>query len=310
MKREDVDRILRDWDSRPFNTEDVRRRRGKIECGPTGLVIKRSTSAPSGGAKPSASRARQKLSAVARRVPEVMVKISGGGTGMRQIKAHFDYISRNGQISLEDQDGLVTTDHADIGALRHSWQNGGYPVPEEGRVREAFNIVLSMPEGTDEVALKRAACDFAAEHFRDHQYAMALHTFDTDPDPTPARHPHVHLVVKARSDRGVRLNPRKADLARWRESFARALGDHGVEAVASLRQLRQQGDRGVAIGTLKQRARTGEGAGRGDRVKSPVNFRSDQSSLIDALSRSEDREDRRLAVALQARFRSGPDRGR
>lgn len=50
-----------------------------------------------------------------------------------------------------------------------------------------------------------------------HQYAMVLHTFETDPDPHPSPHPHVHLTVKAADLDGVRLNPRKADLQRWRD---------------------------------------------------------------------------------------------
>lgn len=46
---------------------------------------------------------------------------------------------------------------------------------------------------------------------------MVLHTFETDPDPHPSPHPHVHFTVKAADLDGVRLNPRKADLRRWRD---------------------------------------------------------------------------------------------
>ncbi|MFP1133064.1 relaxase/mobilization nuclease domain-containing protein [Asticcacaulis sp. W401b] len=235
-----------------------------------------------------------------------MVKISGGGNGMRQIKAHLDYISRNGEIELEDQDGLVTQSRRDVSDLRDSWQNGGYPVPEDGHFREAFNIVLSMPEGTNEQSLKRAARDFASELFPDHQYAMALHTFDTDPDPKPAKHPHVHLVVKARSHDGVRLNPRKADLQIWRESFARHLGEHGIEATATPRRLRQQGIQGVAIGVIKAASRSG--VTMSPRV-TPQRADPAFEAVLSALSRSEDREDRRLAEALTSRFSRDKGRG-
>ena len=34
-----------------------------------------------------------------------MVKVSGGGKGMRSIKAHMDYISRNGDVVLENENG-------------------------------------------------------------------------------------------------------------------------------------------------------------------------------------------------------------
>ena len=45
--------------------------------------------------------------------------------------------------------------------------------------------------------------------------------------------PHVHISVRAESKHGKRLNPRKADLHRWRETFAEKLRDRGVEAEAT-----------------------------------------------------------------------------
>ena len=49
-------------------------------------------------------------------------------------------------------------------------------------------------------------------------------------------HPHVHLVVKAEHEYdGKRLNPRKADLQRWREKFAQNLTELGVAAAATRR---------------------------------------------------------------------------
>ena len=43
----------------------------------------------------------------------------------------------------------------------------------------------------------------------------------------------MHLSVRAESKHGKRLNPRKADLHRWRETFAEKLRDRGVEAEAT-----------------------------------------------------------------------------
>lgn len=308
MSRKRADEVLAEWDDRLFNIADVRRRKGRIERGPTGLT------------KPScqplanplsldirANRMRKTLLAVTRRVPEVMVKISGGGKGMRQINAHLSYISRNGRIALEDQEGTTTGDRRELVALSESWQNGGFPIPIDGPVREAFNIVLSMPEGTDEVALLRAARDFAAKTFANHQYAMALHTFDTDPDPMPARHPHVHLVVKARGLDGARLNPRRADLQAWRETFARALGEHGIEAVATPRRLRQQPVRGQKIASLKSGERIRGVKRRGHKLRDADPQFND---LLEALSESDDRDDRRLAAAFRARTEVGVDRDR
>lgn len=83
-------------------------------------------------------------------------------------------------------------------------------------MRDAFHLVLSMLTRTDPLSVQRAAPDFAKREFSGFQYAMVLHTFETDPDPHPSQHPHVHLTVKAAGLDGVRLNPRKVDLQRWR----------------------------------------------------------------------------------------------
>jgi hypothetical protein len=43
----------------------------------------------------------------------------------------------------------------------------------------------------------------------------------------------VHISVRAESRYGKRLNPRKADLHRWRETFAEKLRGYGIEAEAT-----------------------------------------------------------------------------
>ena len=63
--------------------------------------------------------------------------------------------------------------------------------------------------------------------------------------------PHVHISVRAESKHGKRLNPRKADLHRWRETFAEKLRGHGIEAEATRQATRQatRGRRGGAPAT-------------------------------------------------------------
>jgi hypothetical protein len=55
---------------------------------------------------------------------------------------------------------------------------------------------------------------------------------------TDQGHPHVHLVVKAQSEQGERLNIYKATLTQWREDFAAQLRDLGVGANATPNALR------------------------------------------------------------------------
>jgi hypothetical protein len=109
------------------------------------------------------------------------------------------------------------------------------PDGERPQPRQAFDIVLSMPAGTPPQKVPQAVKKFAREEFaHQHRYAMALHAEEKGKHGT---HPHVHLVVKAEHEyEGTRLNPRKADLQRWRERFAEYLNELGVAATATRRE--------------------------------------------------------------------------
>jgi len=162
---------------------------------------------------------------VLRRAPQVMVKVTGGGRGMKAIAAHFRYISKNGRLEIEDDRGQTLHGKSALPALVDEWRYGGSFIGDESPRREAFNIMLSMPLGTDPLTVLRAAREFAQAELADHKYVMVLHDHQANP--------HVHLSVRAESRHGKRLNPRKADLHRWREVFAEKLRGWGVEAEAT-----------------------------------------------------------------------------
>jgi hypothetical protein len=176
-----------------------------------------------------------------RRTPEVMVKVSGGGTTTGKVAAHFQYISRRGELEIETDDGerhkgkevadwLVDDWLLELDAHLDQWQflTRGGPTAQPKLVH---NIVLSMPTGTSPARLLEASRAFAREEFGvQHRYGLVLHT-DQD-------HPHVHVVVSAHRLEGGRLNIRKADLRRWREQFASQLRRQGIAANASPAQVR------------------------------------------------------------------------
>jgi hypothetical protein len=59
-----------------------------------------------GRARPSAATIRERIHAtVVRRAPQVMVKVTGGGRGMKAIAAYLRYISKNGRLTIEDEQG-------------------------------------------------------------------------------------------------------------------------------------------------------------------------------------------------------------
>lgn len=183
----------------------------------------------SSGAHQRANAIRQRIEAtVVRRAPQVMVKVTGGGRSMAAITAHFRYISKNGRLEVEDQRGETMQGKDGLHHLAEEWRMGGARIPEDvvpGQRREAFNIMLSMPRGTDPLIVQRAAREFAQAELADHKYVMVLHDHQANP--------HVHISVRAVSRLGKRLNPRKNDLHRWRETFAEKLRGYGVEAEAT-----------------------------------------------------------------------------
>jgi hypothetical protein len=294
-----VDGVLRTWGDDLYGDDERVVRPRKAATGitlPPRRPLRRRGTRPAGVA-----RVRQTLAATTRKAPEVVVKISGGGRGMRAIRAHLDYISRNGQVVLENQDGDLIAGRDEIRDLKDEFQFGGFGVPEESAVREAFNIVFSMPPGTDRSAVHDSVRSFAAEEFgANFRYVFACHTDEA--------HPHVHLCVVARSDDGTRLNPRKADLQDWRESFASHLRDHGIEANATRRQARgvtktpipqpvtnMQKKRGV----VPERSRSPmRDEARRIRVETDKKVMRAYEAIARAMAESEDVGDRALAAEI------------
>ena len=202
------------------------------------------------GAHRRAAAIRQRIEAtVVRRAPQVMVKVTGGGRSMAAIAAHFRYISKNGRLEIEDQRGETLRGKDCLHSLADEWRFGGSRIPDDaalGQRREAFNIMLSMPRGTDPLTVQRAAREFAETELRDHKYVMVLHDHQANP--------HVHISVRAESTMGKRLNPRKSDLHRWRETFAEKLRGHGVDAEATRQTTRGQHRQPDPLWRLKAQA--------------------------------------------------------
>jgi hypothetical protein len=184
------------------------------------------------------------IARTARRVPEVMVKVSGGGKEAGAVQAHFAYMGKRGKLEIETDDGRVLTGKGAARELVEDWNldlSAGpyragralkYHQPVKGP-KDAHNIVLSMPKGTDAKGLFAAAKAFAEHQFAGkHRYAMVLHTHQGNP--------HVHLVVKAKSEEGPRIYIRKATLQAWREDFAKQLRARGIAANATKRVIRGQ----------------------------------------------------------------------
>jgi hypothetical protein len=254
---------------------------------------------------PFASKAdaiRSRIEGTVRRAPQVMVKVTGGGRGMKAIAAHFRYISKCGRLEIEDDRGVVEQGRDAVREIERQWRFGGAYIDDVGHRREAFNVMLSMPRGTDPQILLRAAREFAKIELADHRYVMVLHTHQANP--------HVHLSVKAESKHGERLNPRKDDLQRWRETFAERLREWGVDAEAT-RQAVRGAVRNYPDLWRKKAAEEGrERNARPERKMGKAATASRRSAghawahIAAALQASLEPEDRRLAASIE-RFVTG-----
>ena len=245
------------------------------------------------GVQERAHAIRQRIHAiVVRRAPQVMVKVTGGGRGMGAIAAHLRYISKGGRLPIEDDRGFEREGKEALRDLVEQWRLCGSRIPEISERREAFNIMLSMPAGTKAEIVRSAAREFAKDELANHRYVMVLHTHQANP--------HVHLSVRAEGRDGQRLNPRKEDLRRWRETFAERLRGWGIEAEASSQ---------VTRGTRHRNGRVWEGKTGLAREKRPERAQAlppgirkqalqAWAEIMRALAASPEEADRKLAQSI------------
>lgn len=187
------------------------------------------------------------------RVPEVMVKVlPRASNDLKAAGQHLDYISRYGKLALETDDGgcleggsgkaLLEEWDLDIDDVRRQSELAGTKGRKPPKL--IHKLMFSMLTGTPPDKVLAAVRNLAREEFwGQHRYAFVLHT-DED-------HPHVHLVLKAVSEQGVRLNIRKATLRHWRSEFARNLWRLGVPANATERAVRGQSQKAMKDGIYR-----------------------------------------------------------
>jgi type IV secretion system T-DNA border endonuclease VirD2 len=247
------------------------------------------------GTPPLSSSAKARLGRIARNAPEAMVKVTGrarGGAG--HLKLHLDYITRNGKLQAETQDGERITDRASLRDLHDDWllanaaEARGKASPNAA---QSVAIILSMPPGTPPDRVEDAARTWARETLGGkYDYLLARHD-DT-------KHPHVHVTVRAVGYDGKRLAPGPDDLQAWRERFARELRRLGVEAEATPRQARGvvrkavaapvlgMGRRGVEPRVRRQERQAAEREARAPKPPQPRDWSRDIQARQDSIRRA------------------------
>lgn len=183
----------------------------------------------------------EQITLTVRRAPEVMVKVlNRGGQDLKAIGRHLSYLNRGGELAIGTDDDEWLKGEGVESELLSDWdleleedRRRSKLGPREDRrpPKMVHKLMFSMPPGTPPLKVLEAVRRFAREEFAlQHRYAMVLHTDEP--------HPHAHMLVKAVSEQGQRLNIRKATLRQWRSEFARHLRVLGVPANATQRYVR------------------------------------------------------------------------
>src|ERR1700722_1989520 len=219
---------------------DMSKRIFRIPGEPLLDLVSHGRSGPLGAGGRLTPAQRDQIRRTVQRVPEAVVKVlPRDSNSLKAAGKHVDYIGRYGELELETDDGeqlqgrvgkaLLEEWDLDIDDLRRQADLAATKGRKPPKL--IHKLMFSMPPGTPPDKVLAAVRNFAREEFAlQHRYALVLHTDEP--------HPHVHVVLKAISEQGVRLNIQKATLRHWRAEFARHLRSLGVPANATERAVR------------------------------------------------------------------------
>ncbi|MDY6376427.1 MAG: relaxase/mobilization nuclease domain-containing protein [Succinivibrionaceae bacterium] len=163
------------------------------------------------------------------------------------------YISRNGKLECEDDEGQVLAGTEAIDDRMKSWVEDDELYKQTGAGRPsdklARRFIVSTPPGTDPEALKKAVRDFVAAEFKSRGFEF-IWTIHTD-----KAHPHAHVLIKNRSADGKRLHYSNRDLRAMRERFCVIAEQYGIDLNATSRAVRGKTRRDKPIERFYQEQR-------------------------------------------------------
>jgi len=170
---------------------------------------------------------------------EVVVKVSGytksgssaTGKGASPVSAHINYISRNGDITIETDKGELITGKSCVKEFCQDWQSSIDATRTSENSRDVMHLVLSMPGKNDTEKMRNAIREFASTTFgHNHEYIFVMHT-DTE-------NTHGHLAVRCRGFNGRQMQMGPGVAQEWRVAFAALLREQDIHAEATPRSYR------------------------------------------------------------------------
>lgn len=166
---------------------------------------------------------------------EVMVKITGAAKTKQGIKNAIDYIGREGDIPLMDEQGQQFKSD-DLTILKNNMIDISDSTKKENLTGKANpdltkNLVFSPPV-TAKVKpeeMLNAVKETLNKKYPDSRFVLAYHD-------DKKHHPHVHAVMRLRGDTNKAIRIRKEDLRELRTGFCKELQSMGYDVKATHKQ--------------------------------------------------------------------------
>jgi hypothetical protein len=171
---------------------------------------------------------------IARGLPQAVVKVVSYARGLKRVSQLADYISRKGALELETETGERVAGRDQTKALVENWSRDFDP---RKNGRDTTHLIFSMPPGSDPEALRKAVRTVGARAFPHREWMFGIHQ--------DKNHPHAHMIVKMRGRDLKKLRLNKPELYHFREIFAEAAREQGVQLAASPRAARGVGKKAV-----------------------------------------------------------------
>ncbi|WLS81235.1 MobP1 family relaxase (plasmid) [Erwinia pyri] len=167
---------------------------------------------------------------------EVVVKISGGAVTRQGIKNSIDYMSRESELPVMNENGQLWKGDEIGEAKEHMVDRANDPqnlMNEQGKENKKItqNIVFSPPVSAKVKPedLLDSVRKTMHKKYPNHRFVLSYHNDKKD-------HPHVHIVFRIRDNDGKRSDIKKKDLREIRTGFCDELRMKGYDVKATHRQ--------------------------------------------------------------------------
>ena len=161
--------------------------------------------------------------------PQAVFKISSYSRSGGAVWDRVNYVARDGEVEVEDENGGRLESLAELERVVEEWTEADKDRPEGSRL--AMSAVVSFPAGVDQDKATEAARQFFQDAFaKNHDYVFAAHA--------DAKQFHVHVVVQTRGHDEKQLRLNREDIQDLRVLLAEKARAQGIELDASPRWAR------------------------------------------------------------------------